>query len=51
MLRQVDMIESNKSEIIHKPQLSVNVEKVVAEEDPKLLSCFLYTEHQINALS
>jgi len=51
MLRQVDIIESNKSEIIHKPQLSVNVERVVAEEDPHLLACFLYTEQQINTLS
>jgi hypothetical protein len=51
MLRQVDIVESNKSEIIHKPQLTVNVEKVVVEEDPNLLACFLYTDHQIKSLS
>lgn len=50
MLNQVGIIDSTSNPTILPPNVESKVEQAIINEDPTLLSCFLYTEHQINAL-
>jgi uncharacterized protein YdeI (YjbR/CyaY-like superfamily) len=50
MFEQAGFIDSVKEKHIHKPYLSDELVRLVVEDDPKLLSGFLYSDADINAM-
>lgn len=50
MLEQVGLIDNIRSKKIIRPVLSMSVEKIIMDENPKWLLAFLYTEAEIKNL-
>ncbi len=48
MFEQAGFIDSVKNKNIQKPYLSVELIKLIVQDDPKYLSCFLYSDNEIN---
>lgn len=49
MLDQVELIESSKNPTLHLPNLTKKTEQAIIQDDPKLLSCFLYDHNRIES--
>lgn len=50
MLVQVELIDSIKNTTLQPPILDKKVEQAIIQDDPKLLSCFLYDHNQIDSI-
>lgn len=50
ILEQSTLIDSAKSRNIQKPYISPELEKIIAIDSPKLLSIFLYSDNDIQAI-
>lgn len=50
MLDQVELIDSTKNPTLHPPILDEKVEQAIIQDNPKLLSCFLYDHNQIESM-
>jgi len=48
MFEQAGFIDSVKNKNIQKPYLSEELIKLIVQDDPKYLSSFLYSDHEIN---
>lgn len=48
MFEQAGFIDSVKNKNIQKPYLSVELIKLIVQDDPKYLKCFLYSDNEIN---
>jgi hypothetical protein len=51
MLEQVDMIDSVSNSTILIPNVEPRVEASIVEENPKLLTCFLYADDRITSIA
>lgn len=50
MLYQVGLTDSTKSPTLQNPILDSKMEQAIIEDNPNLLSCFLYDEHRIQTI-
>jgi len=50
MLQQVELIDSIKNPTLQVPALDPKVEQAIVQDNPELLSCFLYDENRIQAI-
>jgi len=48
MFEQAGFIDSAKNKNIQKPYLSEELIKLIVQDDPKYLKCFLYSDNEIN---
>lgn len=51
ILEQTELIEDVDSGILHRPYLSSNVEQTIINDNPMLLTAFLYSNSEIETLS
>jgi len=49
ILEQASLIDSVKTKNIQKPYISQELEEIIAQRDPKLLACYLYSDQEIKA--